>query len=489
MTATAYYVPPAENVIRPQPGPQEMFHSSSADIVIYGGAAGGGKTWSLVYEPLRHILPSKNHPKGVKDFSGVIFRRTTPQIRSEGGPWDESAKLYPLFDAQPRETILEWKFTKFQNQTIRFAGMQHESDKENWQGAQIAYIGFDELTHFTEEQFFYLLSRNRSMSGVRPYVRATCNPDPSSWVGDFIAWWIEQDEEHENYGFPIPERAGKIRYFVRSNGIVTWGDTRESLAHLLPKELLERGISLNRLIKSVAFIPANVYDNKKLLQVNPEYLGNLLSLSYVEREKLLKGNWKVQPNSGNIFNSAWWAGKIVDAAPAELITLRYWDKAGTDEDENPKAAYTAGVKLGRTREGIYYILDIIEGQWSSYRREKVMQQAALDDGHHVRIWIEQEPGSGGKDSADWSVKGLAGFVVRAEKVTGDKIARAMPASAQVEAGNIYMVRAPWNNRFIQQGQAFPNGRLKDMIDAFAGAFNKLHRLKRYDIDHWPTSSR
>jgi hypothetical protein len=73
----------------------------------------------------------------------------------------------------------------------------------DWQGAQIPLICFDELTHFRAHQFFYMVSRNRSTCGVRPYIRATCNPDADSWVANFLAWWIDPET-----GFPIPERAG-----------------------------------------------------------------------------------------------------------------------------------------------------------------------------------------------------------------------------------------------------------------------------------------
>ena len=481
--------------VGPQPGPQEQFLASQADIVIYGGGAGGGKSWALLFEPLRHILPCYKNPKGVRGFTGVIFRRTMPQIRNEGGLWDESMQLYPQFGGDPKETILEWRFDH--GQTMRFAGLQHEADVKNWQGAQIPYVGFDELTHFTEEQFFYLLSRNRTTIGIKPYVRATCNPDADSWVADFIAWWIDQEEllpdgsVNPQYGLAIPERAGVIRYFIRRQGTIIWGDTPDELVKYLPKEILDKGINYRKLIKSVTFIPASVYDNKILLETNPEYLGNLLSLSYVERMRLLGMNWKIRATAGNVFNSAWWAGKIKDAAPTELKCVRYWDKAGTDEDEESArtAAHTAGVLLGRDRYNNYWILDVQEFQLTSLKRNQQIAQTAVDDGDDVRIWLEQEPGSGGKESAEISIRGLAGYHVKAERVTGDKVARAMPASAQVEAGNVYMVRAPWNKKFIDQGHMFPDGRLKDMIDAFCGAFNKLYRLKKYELDRWPTSSR
>jgi predicted phage terminase large subunit-like protein len=367
--------------------------------------------------------------------------------------------------------------------------MQHESDRLNWQGSQIPYIGFDELTHFTEEQFFYMLSRNRSTIGIKPYIRATTNPDADSWVADFIAWWIDQDEESPTYGLALPERAGIIRYFIRQRGKIIWGDTFEELIQYLPQEMLKAGIDPRVLIKSVTFIPASVYDNKALLKQNPEYLGNLLSLALVERERLLGGNWKVKASSGNIFNKDWFIGKIVKAAPANLRVLRYWDKAGTDEEENARAAHTAGVKVGRSPEGLFYVMDVQEFMLTSLKRERQIRRTAVEDGYHTRIWLEQEPGSGGKESAENSVRGLAGYHVKVERVTGDKVARAMPASAQCEAGNVYLVEAEWNRAFIQQLHAFPDARLKDVADAFAGAINKLARLKSYDLKNWPTSSR
>nr|WP_234841454.1 terminase family protein [Sinorhizobium meliloti] len=73
------------------------------------------------------------------------------------------------------------------------------------------------MTHFSAKQFWYMVSRNRSMSGVRPYTRATCNPDADSWVAELIRWWIDQDT-----GLPIPERAGVLRWFVRSDSPQTW---------------------------------------------------------------------------------------------------------------------------------------------------------------------------------------------------------------------------------------------------------------------------
>lgn len=264
-------------IIRPHPGPQEQFLSCSADIAIYGGSAGAGKSWALLLDPLRHV--------DNKEFGAVCFRRTSPQITNEGGLWDESKKLYFHLDAKPFEsTPPYWRFPS--KSTISFAHLQLEKTVYDWQGAQVAWIGFDELTHFTEKQFFYMLSRNRSTCGIQPYMRATCNADADSWVADFIAWWIDQET-----GYAIPERSGVVRYFVRANDVINWADTREELQERFP------GIPA----KSMTFIAAKLEDNPTLLRIDPGYLANLMAQSRTERERLLDGNWKIKTSSGQVF--------------------------------------------------------------------------------------------------------------------------------------------------------------------------------------------
>jgi hypothetical protein len=161
---------PSQTIIGPQPGPQTQFLSTPADIAIYGGAAGGGKTFAELLEPTRHVHN--------KDFGAVIFRRTTPQITNEGGLWDESTKLYPLLGAIPKLGDLSWRFPS--GATVSFAHIEHDSTVLNWQGSQIPLICFDELTHFTQKQFWYMVSRNRSMSGVRPTSGAPATRTPTA---------------------------------------------------------------------------------------------------------------------------------------------------------------------------------------------------------------------------------------------------------------------------------------------------------------------
>ncbi|HEY1722542.1 MAG TPA: terminase family protein [Magnetospirillaceae bacterium] len=146
--------------IAPQPGPQSRFLETPADIAIYGGAAGGGKSWALLLEPMRHAFN--------RNFSAVIFRRNLTQVTNPGGLWDESGKLYAPVGAKPHVQLREWQFRS--GARVRFAHLEYESTVYAWQGAQIPLIGFDELTHFSRAQFFYMLSRNRSTGGFRPYL-------------------------------------------------------------------------------------------------------------------------------------------------------------------------------------------------------------------------------------------------------------------------------------------------------------------------------
>jgi predicted phage terminase large subunit-like protein len=175
-----------------------------------------------------------------------------------------------------------------------------------------------------------------------------------------------------------------------------------------------------------------------------------------------------------MFKRPWF--KIADAAPIAHHYrgfVRYWDKAGTEGG----GKRTAGVLEGEHQNGDFYVLDVVKGQWSAGEREKVILQTAHLDyarwGPTVDIWVEQEPGSGGKESAENTIRNLAGFKVHADRPTGDKIARAEPMADQAEAGNITLLRADWTPAYLAELTAFPTGTYADQVDASSGAFNKL----------------
>ncbi|MEI8032994.1 MAG: phage terminase large subunit [Chlorobiaceae bacterium] len=162
--------------------------------------------------------------------------------------------------------------------------------------------------------------------------------------------------------------------------------------------------------------------------------------------------------------------KLIDVMPANIKhSVRYWDKAGTDAG----GAYTAGVLMHTTTDDMVVIADVVRGQWSAGRREDVIRQTAEMDGKGVSVWVEQEPGSGGKESAENTIRNLMGYTVKAEAVTGSKTTRSEPFAAYVEAGRVMMRRKPWNREYLEEMRLFPNGKYKDQVDASSGAYNKL----------------
>lgn len=460
-------------VIRPQKGPQEKFLATSADIAIYGGAAGGGKTYAILMEPLRYI--------NTKGYRAVIFRKNFNQIFASGGIWDESQEMYgDIAGAKSVQTPkFRWSFKSKANIYFDFLG--RDADVEKWQGSQITFIGFDELTHFSERQFFYMLSRNRSTCGVKPYVRATCNPDADSWVAEFIKWWIDQDT-----GYPIPERSGKIRWMVRLNEVIYWFDTRQEAIDAA----IENGMDYEKAVimaKSVTFIASTLQDNKILMKNDPGYMANLMALALVERERLLYGNWKIKAAAGLMFKRT--KVNMLETLPTDVILwARGWDLAATSEDEDGDPAYTAGVLIGKRKNGRYIIADVINRRSDSAEvRELIKMTCITDRAKHGRVVtrLPQDPGQAGKDQAQSFLKFLSGFTVKIVPESGDKVTRAEPLSAQwlglegMDKGNVDVLIADWNEMYFNQMENFPQSKFKDMVDASSSAFSEIENGGTY----------
>lgn len=461
-----------KNELAPQAGPQTMFMMSSADIIVYGGAAGGGKTYALLLEGLRH--------KDVKGFGSVIFRHNYNQITAEGGLWDASNKLYSQVpDAQPRKSPkLHWKFTG--GAKLNFAHIEREEDLQSWQGTEIAYIGFDELTHFTKHQFLYMLSRNRTTCGVRPYVRATCNPDADSWVAELISWWIDQDT-----GYAIPERSGQIRWMSTINDVIYFHATwEESYQHALEMGIAEEDALI--MPKSFTFVASSLEDNKILMETDPGYKANLMAMTEVDRERLLKGNWKIKPAAGSFFKRTQ-VGEMLSQVPNDLVAVcRGWDLAATDKDEDDDAAFTAGVLIGRRSNGRFVVLDVINKQIKAGEvRTLVKMTAQIDASKYsfVRQRLPQDPGQAGKEQAQSYIEMLAGYDVVTKAESGDKATRAEPMAAQWQHNMFDVVIGEWNEMYFNQLESFPDSKFKDMVDAGSSAFNEITLGMGFNIDN------
>jgi len=179
------------------------------------------------------------------------------------------------------------------------------------------------------------------------------------------------------------------------------------------------------------------------------------------------------PAEGGLFKAAWFAQRLTEAEVGPLEALvRYWDKAASAGQGD----YTVGVLMGRSAEGRYVVLDVVRGRWETFERERVIVSTAARDRERwgeVAIWLEQEPGSGGADSARATIRALAGYAARAETATGQKTARAEPFAAQAGAGNVSLLRGAWNDPWVDELCVFPHGEHDDQVDATSGAFNRL----------------
>ena len=463
----------AKRILKPQAGPQERFLSTSADVCIYGGSAGGGKSYGLLLTPLRY--------KTVPGFGCTIFRKNYNQIFAQGGLWEEALDVYGgINGAIQKKGEASWYFYHKGKPCgkVTFAHIERYEEVQSWQGSQICEIAFDELTHFDKRTFFYMLSRNRSTCGVKPFVRATCNPDAGSWVAEFISWWIDPDT-----GYPIPERSGEKRWFIRREDEIYWAGTKEELWEQFnlttPEELEEP--------KSVTFIASSIYDNKELLRVNPQYLANLKALSTVERERLLHGNWKIKPAAGLYFKRTQ-VGNILEIIPDDVVKwVRCWDLAATEKDGKGDPAYTAGVLMGKRKNGRYVVADVINKQMSAGDvRKTIMLTAQADRARfkNVRLRIPQDPGQAGKAQAESYIKFMSGFDITAVPETGSKEDRAVPMAAQWQAGNFDIVYGPWNEAYLLQLENFPEGKFKDMVDASANGFNELELKSQFTLRHF-----
>lgn len=442
---------------RPQEGAQSLFLSSPADIAIYGGSSGSGKTFALLLEAARHI--------DVSGYNAVLFRREFKQIVASGGIRDAALQIYPLigglYRSQPTPQFLFNAGSK-----IGFAHLNTETETLAWQGAELCFIGFDELTHYTLYQVEYLMSRNRSTCGVRPLIRATTNPDADSWVKDFISWWLDDET-----GYPIPERSGKLRYMIRVDGVRKWGNSVKELVDTYGCDPMDA--------KSVTFVSAKITDNPILLRKDPGYLANLKALDKVERARLLEGNWKIRAEAGMYFPRD--DAVIIDWKPkdGEVIKwIRSWDLAASEASEGRDPDWTVGILGGRKADGKIVIADVIRLRRKADYIESLIRSVAFQDGKDTWVCIPQDPGAAGKQVSESYQRLLSGFTIISRSITKNKVmmasAGAYSPAALWQQHQIELVRAPWNKDLIDELDAFPTrGVHDDQADSLSAIVRNL----------------
>ena len=459
--------------------PQEQALESDADIVIYGGAAGGGKSYGLLLAALRGIHDPEHR--------GVLFRRTFSQLDEEGALIDEANGLFGRFGEYNKQ---EKRWTFESGARISFSHLEHEKHIQDWDGAQLSFAGFDQLEQFTRKMFFHLYGRlRRPAAKIEPQLWATCNPtDSSHWLYKLIQWWLTDE------GYPDEDRAGKKRWFFRDGDDFKWVDKEARDADGMPPT-------------SIAFIPAKVEDNPYITEKDPKYIQRLNAYGYVEREQKRRGRWGVSQAEGMFKNHDI---RIVDPdeVPDGIALVRDWDLADTDDGGDA----TASVKLGITHEvrwccqqsgdekgegeclneskepvdfcpvcgcehieketkQVVWILDATEWWVSGAAKRQKIKRVVWSDTTSVSQGLEQGGGGGGKENAErYADTIFKGYDFHIHPSSAGKEERMDPLVPIAEQGRMMMARAPWNDRLISVLEDFPH-KDKDLGDALSGAYH------------------
>jgi predicted phage terminase large subunit-like protein len=377
---------------------------------LFGGAAGGGKSEALLMAALQHVM--------VPGYSAVIFRRSFTDLCKQGALIDRAFEWLSPKDAKWDGQSHIWKFPS--GAKLGFSYLENDRDVYHHQSAEYQYIGFDELTQFTEFQYRYMMSRLRRLeaSSVPLRVRTASNP------GGVGHDWVKQ------------------RFLVE-------------------------GVEFDR-----AYVPAKLADNPFLDQ--RRYVESLNELDPITRRQYLDGDWSAR-HGGSLFQREWF--QIVADYPHGNRKVRYWDKAATQQKDANDPDWTVGLLLTEC-QGIYYVLDVKRVRAKPLEVENLIKQTAQTDNQNEQVttYMEQEPGSSGVEAIDhYNREVLKGFAFHGDKVTGSKIERATPISSASEAGNFKLVRGVWNSAFLDEFEAFPEGGHDDIVDACSGALNALSR--------------
>ncbi|MEY5061360.1 MAG: hypothetical protein RIS45_1281 [Planctomycetota bacterium] len=412
---------PSQTILWSPTQAQALFLSSPADEALYGGAAGGGKSAAVVALPLRWV----DNPR----FNALVLRRDTTQLRDL---ISKTEALYPALGAKLNLTTGTWRFPS--GARVWFTHCEHETDVSRFDGQEFHLVVFDELTHFTEKQYRAIRARIRGTDPTLPRAtRATTNPGGPGheWVFARFAAWL--DPKH-----PRPSESGRLRWYT--------GD--DEVARGTPDAL------------SRTVVPARLEDNP---HVTPEYRAALLQLDPLRRAQLLSGDWLARPAAGLYFKRDWFrAGRL-----GERITrCRYWDRAAS-----PTGDWTVGLRMAS--DGTAFLIEDVERLRGTPSQVQTRIRGIAETEPDVTQVLEQDPGQAGVAEVDAYARLLRGLPFRFVRPTGDKVTRALPASAQAEAGKIYCAEGAWRTTLFGELEAFPEGGHDDQVDALSGAVNFL----------------
>lgn len=431
-------------VLAPLSRKHELYLNSTASITVFGGAAGAGKSFLGMMDLLKHI----QHPK----FRACVVRRSTPQLEAPGGIIQKGNEIFPLLDPKVQYKSKQGKWVFSTGAEVYHRHFQDINAKLNFDGFEVNEFLLDEGQQFELDMVQYLMSRMRNPGcpEVQPHMKITCNPLKTSYLRDWVDWYLFHDGEFA--GRPDPSKDGVLRYFIMADGKFVFRDSVEQLKK-------EYGNKIKPL--SFTFISANVYDNPVTCENNPDYVSWLEGLKRVERERLLEGNWNAVEETTGYFKREWC--EIIPQRPTnlKLKRCRAWDFAGSLPSEaNPSPDFTAGVLMSRDEYGTYYIEDVQRFRGRPAEVHESVMTTAVHDGTDVRVSIPREPGQAGIAQSQLYVRELAeaGYSARAKTTSTSKVTRFSPFAAMAESGQVKLVAGMWNDVYLDELEGFDGSR-------------------------------
>lgn len=413
-----------------------FLNNTEAQIIVYGGAMGGGKTYNGL---LKHLKWVDN-----KHYRGLVVRKTSSTIMKSGFLFDEAKGLYTNFDPNVKVKYKAQKFEFPSGAEIVFTHCATDADAEQFRGGQFSFILCDESTELEENHVLRLFSRIRSKAGIPPQMVLTANPNPDSFLRKWIDWYL-LPEGHSHAGRADPDKDGKMRYFLRINDEMCWGDSKEELIERYGNPALPEDHEEQVKPISFCFYPATIFDNPPLIKLNPMYLANLMSLKEIQKERDLWGNWDIREANSTLWERSWCEEIYSNPDNFEIEKIvRAWDFASNlPAASNPSPDYTASVKMAKLKNGDFVILDVTRhrirpGDWLHH-----VYEIALKDGTEVDIIIPLDPGAAAKAGIQQVlVRPLIqlGFTVRSQSVTQKKLDRFRPFSSACQNGMVKILK-------------------------------------------------
>lgn len=466
-------------VVRPQSPFQEKYLKSNAKILVVGGAAGSSKS----YVGLMRHLRWAHDPK----YNGYCIRQHSNDLMKAGGLFQEAVGLYSQVYPDIKVKIKDQMIVFPSGASVSFSHYENDAAGRKYQGLQLSNVFYDEATHADEQHIWWLFSRLRTSADMDPSIWLSCNPDPDSYLFEWVKWWL-YPEGHPQYGIADPEKNGVTRYVLRINGEMCWGDT--------PEELIERygkpELSMNdpEQVKPIAFcvLLGTLIDNPTLMKKDPQYKAKLEAMPEVEMRRLLLGDWTARESGSTYFQREWCMPESAEEPPASEIlrTVRAYDFAGTlKTSANPSPDYTACARVSKLKNGDYFVHDvqrtrILFGDW-----EKFVLENAQRDGFNTEILIPLDPGASAKVATSLLTRAIGekGYRVRTLKTTQSKLDRFRPFSSLAMNGHIKFLsgcgydfenKIEANNNFVYKELESFNGKRRggesghdDMVDCLS----------------------